>query len=137
MSVVPSAGVGVGRIQSQRTFDLFRTSGTGGSSGPLRVKFVRQSSWSRAEVAYALGKKLGGAVVRNRLRRRLRAIVAADGIELSPGAYLVSAGPGATKLSFDELRVAMGHALRGATGNRTPGPANRKTRGPDVDHPGG
>jgi ribonuclease P protein component len=137
MSVVPSAGVGVGRIRSQRTFDRFRSSSTAGSSGPLRVKFVQQISWSRAEVAYALGKKLGGAVVRNRLRRRLRAIVAADGIELSPGAYLVSAGPGATKLSFDELRVAMGHALRGATGNRTTGPANRKTRGPDVDHPGG
>ena len=137
MSVVPSAGVGVGRIRSQRTFDSFRTSGTGGSSGPLRVKFVRQSSWSKAEIAYALGKKLGGAVIRNRLRRRLRAIVVADGIELSPGAYLVSAGPGATKLSFDELRVAMGHALRAATGDRTTGPTNGKTRGPDVDHLGG
>jgi ribonuclease P protein component len=137
MSVVPSAGVGVSRIQSQRTFDQFRTSGTGGSSGPLRVKFVRQNSWSKAEVAYALGKKLGGAVVRNRLRRRLRAIVTTEGIELSPGAYLVSAGPGATALSFAELRVAMGQAVKTATGARTTGPANGKTRGPDVNHPGG
>ncbi|HEX3840091.1 MAG TPA: ribonuclease P protein component [Acidimicrobiales bacterium] len=116
----------MGRIQSQRTFDLFRTSGTGGSSGPLRVKFVRRNSWSRAEIAYALGKKLGGAVVRNRLRRRLRAIVTAGGIELSPGAYLVSAGPGATTLSFDQLRLAMGQAVRAATGNRTTGPAERE-----------
>jgi ribonuclease P protein component len=97
------------------------------------VRFVRQSSWSKAEIAYALGKKLGGAVVRNRLRRRLRAIVITEGIELSPGAYLVSAGPGATTLSFDELRVAMGQALRAATGDRS----NGKTKGPDVNHPGG
>jgi ribonuclease P protein component len=137
MSVVQSAGVGVERIQSQRTFDLFRTSGTIGASGPLRVKFVRQSSWSRAQVAYALGKKLGGAVVRNRLRRRLRAIVSNEGLGLSPGAYLVSAGPLATELSFDELRAAMSQAVRVATANRESDPTNGKMRGPDGNHAGG
>jgi ribonuclease P protein component len=86
------------------------------------VKFVQQRSWSKAEIAYALSKKLGGAVVRNRLRRRLRAIVSTEGVTLTPGAYLVSAGPGATELSFEELRAAMGQALRVATGGRNPGP---------------
>lgn len=137
MSVVQSAGVGVGRIRSQRTFDLFRTAGAAGASGPLRVKFVRQNSWSKAEVAYALGKKLGGAVARNRLRRRLRAIVSTADLGLSPGAYLVSAGPGATELSFADLRLAMGQAVRVATANRESDPANGKMRGTDVDHSGG
>lgn len=137
MSVVQSAGVGVERIRSQRTFDLFRTSGAAGVSGPLRVKFVRQNAWSRAEVAYALGKKLGGAVVRNRLRRRLRAIVSTEDVGLSPGAYLVSAGPGAAELSFADLRAAVGQAVQVATANRESGPANGKMRGTDVNHSGG
>ena len=137
MSVVQSAGVGVERIRSQRTFDLFRTSGTSGASGPLRVKFVGQKSWSKAEVAYALGKKLGGSVVRNRLRRRLRAIVSAGEVGLSPGAYLVSAGPGATELSFDELKAAMSQAVRVATADRESDPANAKMRGTDANHSGG
>jgi ribonuclease P protein component len=136
MSVVQSAGVGVERIRSPRTFDRFRTSGTAGTSGPLRVKFVRQNSWSNAEVAYALGKKLGGAVVRNRLRRRLRAIVSTEDVGLSPGAYLVSAGAGATELSFAELRAAMSQAVRAAA-DRESDPANGKMRGTDVNHTGG
>jgi ribonuclease P protein component len=137
MSVVQSAGVGVERIRSQHTFGRFRTSGTTGASGPLRVKFVQQNSWSRAEVAYALGKKLGGAVVRNRLRRRLRAIVSTGAVGLSPGAYLVSAGPAAAELSFDDLRSAMSQAVRVATANRESDPTNGKMRGPDGNHTGG
>ena len=133
MSVVQSAGVGVERIRSQHTFDRFRTSGTTGASGPLRVKFVQQNSWSRAEVAYALGKKLGGAVVRN----RLRAIVSTGAVGLSPGAYLVSAGPAAAELSFDDLRSAMSQAVRVATANRESDPTNGKMRGPDGNHTGG
>jgi ribonuclease P protein component len=93
------------------------------------VKFVRQNSWSKPQVAYALGKKLGGAVVRNRLRRRLRAIVSGLAGALPPGAYLVSAGPGATELSFDELRRAMSQAVRSATGNRAADLSERKDEG--------
>lgn len=137
MSVVQSAGVGVERIRSQRTFDRFRTAGTTGASGPLRVKFVRQNTWSKAEMAYALSKKLGGAVVRNRLRRRLRAIVSTGDIGLFPGAYLVSAAPGATELSFDDLRLAMSQAVRVATANRESDPENGKMRGTDANHSGG
>ena len=129
MAIAHSARVGVERVRSQSTFGLFRTSGTGGGSGPVRVKFVRQNSWSRPQVAYALGKKLGGAVVRNRLRRRLRAIVSGLAVALPPGAYLVSAGPRATELSFDELRMAMSQAVRSATGNRAAGMSERKDEG--------
>ena len=41
-------------------------------------------------VAYAVGRKAGGAVARNRVRRRLRAATRAHSAELEPGrAYLV------------------------------------------------
>ena len=58
-------------------------------------------------VAYAIPKPVGSAVVRNRVRRRLRSILA--GIDRSPrplpsGDYLVHVRPGAADSSFDELR---------------------------------
>jgi ribonuclease P protein component len=87
------------------------------------VRFVPETSWSEAQVAYALGKKLGGAVVRNRLRRQLRAIMSDLGPSLAAGAYLVSASPGASGLRFDELRIAMGRALESATGRPVMDPA--------------
>jgi ribonuclease P protein component len=62
-------------------------------------------------VAYSVGRRIGPAVVRNRLRRRLRAIVADFTAQLAPGAYLISAGPRAAQMSFADLRSAVGGAL--------------------------
>lgn len=55
-------------------------------------------------VAYSVSRKVGGAVVRNRCRRRLRAIIAETTDNLSPGAYLVVVGPAVTGLTFAELK---------------------------------
>lgn len=61
-------------------------------------------------MAYAIGRRVGGAVVRNRLRRRLRSIVSAAA--LRPGAYLVGAGPEAAALEFGELQAVVSQALQ-------------------------
>jgi ribonuclease P protein component len=54
-------------------------------------------------VAYAIGKRVGGAVVRNRLRRRLRAVFAGLPAAAVPaGDYLVGAAPEAAVLTFAE-----------------------------------
>jgi ribonuclease P protein component len=66
-------------------------------------------------VAYSISRQVGGAVVRNRLRRRLRAIVSEQAAGLPPGAYVVGSGPGGPLLEFDELKVAMSRALEQAT----------------------
>ncbi len=66
--------------------------------------------------AYAVGRKVGGAVVRNRLRRRLRAIMQEFGSVLEPGAYLVGVSPGAAPLSYGELRKAVSEALAALPG---------------------
>jgi len=118
-----STAARAGRIRSRATFERLRTSGSRGGSGPVRVRFVRETSWSEAQVAYALGKKLGGAVVRNRLRRQLRAVMDDLAPGLPAGAYLVSASPDATGLRFDELRKTMGRALESATGRPVATPA--------------
>jgi len=63
-------------------------------------------------VAYAVGKRVGPAVVRNRVRRRLRAAALAHRGELQPGgAYLFGAAPAAATASFAEIDAAMSRLL--------------------------
>lgn len=66
-------------------------------------------------MAYAIGKRAGGAVQRNRLRRRLRALVAELAPQLAPGAYLIGAAAEALPLSHGELRSHLSEALRDLT----------------------
>ena len=66
-----------------------------------------------ARVAYAVPRAVGGAVERNRLRRRLRAAVRDLEPELVPGgAYLLSAGPALMTTTATELRDALRTVLR-------------------------
>jgi ribonuclease P protein component len=55
--------------------------------------------------AFAIGRPVGPAVVRNLLRRRLRMIVRQN--EFAPGYWLIGARPRATELTFDQLRYTM------------------------------
>jgi len=67
-------------------------------------------------VAYAVGRRVGPAVVRNRVRRRLRAVTLAHRGELRPGgAYLFGATPAAATAPFAELDAAMAQLLAGAS----------------------
>ena len=70
-------------------------------------------------MAYAVGRPVGGAVVRNRLRRRMRAVVSELGPHLRPGAYLVGAAPEAASLPFGELKEMVSGAFddAGAAGS--------------------
>lgn len=73
------------------------------SKGTITVRCLREPGPTAPRVAYGVGRT-GGAVARNRGRRRLRAAVAANENSLLPGAaYLVSAGPEALTMSFDTL----------------------------------
>ncbi len=67
--------------------------------------------------------------MRNRIRRRLRAISREAAPLLSPGAYLVGVNTKATALSYQELRAALFEALAalfealGSLGAPTPSPS--------------
>ncbi len=64
-------------------------------------------------MAFAISRRVGSAVVRNRLRRQLRAAgneLAANG-ELSSGWYLVIVSPGATGSTMTTLREDLSRAL--------------------------
>ena len=69
-------------------------------------------------VAYAVGKRVGPAIVRNRVRRRLRAATLAHRAELQPGGtYLFGVAPAAAAAPFAEIDAAMGELL--ATAGRS------------------
>jgi ribonuclease P protein component len=65
-----------------------------------------------------VGRRVGTAVVRNRLRRRIRAVMRELAPDLENGAYLVSATEGATTLSPVDLRDAISRATRQALARR-------------------
>ncbi len=75
------------RVRDRRTFASLRQARRV-RSGPVTVAWVDDGSVP-PRVAYAVGRRTGPAVRRNRVRRQLRAIVARNSTDLAPGAYLV------------------------------------------------
>jgi ribonuclease P protein component len=77
----------------------------------------RASQAGPPRVAYAVGRRAGGAVARNRIRRRLRHVVASHAEHLRPGCqYLVGASPQALQASSSELTAAWLHLVDRAHG---------------------
>ena len=96
----------IGRLGDRRSFERLRREGVRASSGPITVVH-RPVDGDVALVAYAVGRRVGPAVVRNRVRRRLRAQLAvggAGGAAVRPGDYLVIVRPAAAEASSEDLR---------------------------------
>jgi len=74
------------------------------------VRYLAASDDETA-VGYAVGKSAGGAVLRNRIRRRLRAAIAGANMPLTSGFYLISADAAAASIPFSELTAALQSAL--------------------------
>ena len=89
--------------------------------GPVTVTWLPGDPAVPPRVAFAVGRGAGGAVVRNRVRRRLRALIHEMKSRLQPGAYLIGAAPEAAAMSFGELRASLCEAL-GALDGPTAGP---------------
>jgi ribonuclease P protein component len=91
-------------IDSIRDRDVFVRLGRDGRRfrrDPLWCTYLPQPGTTGPSVAFAIGRNVGPAVVRNRLRRRLRSIVRAR--DLPGGFWLIGTRPGSAELTFDEL----------------------------------
>ena len=94
-------------LRGRRIFSRMSASGTRVRRGLLTV--VIGDPTAVPEVGFAIGKHVGGAVVRNKLRRRLRTLL--DQHELPNRALLLRPQAAAANCTFAELRDAVDDAL--------------------------
>ena len=99
------------RIRDRATFAALARSRRRVRRGPITVTWAPGDPADPPRVAYAIGRRVGGATVRNRIRRRLRMIVGDLRPLLGPGAWLIGAAPEVTTLSYDELKTKVAEAL--------------------------
>ena len=94
-------------LRGRRTFRRLAANGIRVRRGPLTL--VVGDCTPTPEVGFSISKHVGGAVVRNRLRRRLLTLLTEH--ELPARALLVRPQPAAARCSFTELRGALVDAL--------------------------
>lgn len=110
------------RLQGRRAFEDLQRRGRRMRSGPVTVTYLAEPTSGPPRVAFAVGRPIGSAVVRNRVRRRLRAIareLAATPGGLPPGAYLIRVGPAAATMDYPGLRASVDQAVRAIRGEAT------------------
>jgi len=111
-------------LTSPREIDALFKSGRRGSTRLLVVLVSPTSAAAdhRGGVVFIAGKKLGGAVVRNRIRRRLREALRAMAPSFQPGwDVLIIARQPAIAADYQALTEALHNLLRrgGVFGGRT------------------
>ncbi|MGI9608607.1 MAG: ribonuclease P protein component [Acidimicrobiales bacterium] len=94
-------------IRDRETFAELRRSAVQVRSSDLRLRFVAESTHDDLRIAYAIPRKVGPAVARNRIRRRIRGVLEECRVtepSFPNGAALVIVHPGARDRSYQELR---------------------------------
>ena len=103
------------RVRTRRQFARFASPDARGRSGPVRVVFVDDQPEGRGlAAAYTISRKVGNAVVRNRIRRRLRVLLDEVHTSVRSGTYLIKCGNETGSLSYDQLRSHLHEALERA-----------------------
>jgi ribonuclease P protein component len=110
----PPVGL-IWRVDRRNTFTALRRARRH-REGPLTVSWVGGNPVEPPRVAYTIGRRVGSAVVRNRVRRRLRVLVREAAPLLHPGAYMISVGPEAALLSHQKLRTLLVKVLNHVEG---------------------
>ena len=105
----PSVGL-IGRIHERREFERLSRHGRRARTETLWCRYLDEPQAEPPRIAFAIGRAVGPAVVRNRLRRRLRALAGehARAGERSPAPPRLTCSsaldPAAAERSFEELR---------------------------------
>ena len=101
------------RLTSSKNFSLIYARGVS-VTHPLLVLKVVPNGLDRSRFAFVTSKRVGNAVVRNHVRRRLRELVRLS--EVKPGwdAVIIVRKP-AARAGFRQLRDAVGNLLKRVT----------------------
>ena len=93
------------RLREGWEYSLVRENGRVAQGRLLRVALLCQENGSPAKAGIITSKRVGGAVVRNKVRRRIRELIRASRPEFPSGALVVViAKPAGANASFEELR---------------------------------
>jgi ribonuclease P protein component len=93
----------IGRIRHREVFSRLSKEGTYVRSHGLWCSLLLDDSLDNAHIGYAIGRQVGGAVERNRIKRQLRALFGSRSGQLRPGWYLIGVTPKATGSTWDQL----------------------------------
>ncbi len=103
------------RVRSGREFRATYTHGKSFAASSL-VLYVRSLRSDDVQFGFSISKKLGGSVVRNRIKRRLREACRAALADLKPGHMLVFVGrKRLVEMPYSELRstvVSLAHRAK-------------------------
>ena len=72
---------------------------------------LTDSSLPGAHVGYAISRNVGGAVLRNRIRRQLRSLLEAKSSQMPAGWYLVGVQPRVAAMTWTDLGVTVDQLL--------------------------
>lgn len=97
------------RLGSNRQFQYVYRRGKRVANRELVFLYVKSS---RKKIGFSVSKKIGNAVTRNTIKRRLREILRPQLPELPKGFYVLIARPGIEKISFSELSQSVQQLLK-------------------------
>jgi len=111
------------RLRKRREFEECYASGVRVSGRHLQLFLLSRGAAGRPRLGVSVGKRAGGAVTRNRLRRRVREIFRRSRASLPREAIalVVNVRPGAAAASFEELSSDYAGALSRALSRRPGG----------------
>lgn len=93
-------------VRRRRDFERLAASTHRARSSTLRVVYcAREPDDPAVAVAFAVGRRVGSAVARNRIRRRLRAALQELEGTMPEGLYLIKCDIGTRDLTYEELRT--------------------------------
>jgi len=107
------------RLRAPAEFRHVRDVAQRGSVHPLLVLYIAPNELGRTRVGITVSGRVGKAVVRNRVRRRLREALSRRFDRLpSSSDVVVSARPASARASWAELQAALDHVLTRAERRR-------------------
>ena len=101
------------RLLRHADFERVYKNGRRHFSAHMTVFFLgRESPPGAMRIGFTVGKVLGGAVVRNRMKRRLREAVRLEGLRQIPADVVINPKKSLLVAAFPELRNEVGRAFQ-------------------------